>query len=181
LSTAQSAIRQMGGDLRIDSSLGKGTSVHLFLRVTMLRPALPVDFAAPAAAPPPALAAMPVLYVEDNALVSLSTIDVLEQAGLTVHAVPDGFEALQLLEAQPEINVMITDVGLPGMDGHELARQARRHRPHLAILFLSGYDRSRLAGGMLDDPNTLYLGKPYDDADLLNALRKLQSGAVGAA
>jgi CheY-like chemotaxis protein len=180
LSTAHSAVRQMGGDLSIDSAPGQGTVVHIFLRVGAVRP---VAARTPAASPATttALVAEPILYVEDNALVSLSTVDALEHAGLAVHAVHDAHQALQTLDQRPEIQIMVTDVDLPGMDGHELAREARRRRPELRILFLSGYDRSRLSGGLLDERNTLYLAKPYDESDLLESIRKLQGSAVQTA
>jgi CheY-like chemotaxis protein len=67
---------------------------------------------------------------------------------------------------------MVTDVGLPGMDGRELAAEARRRRPDLKLLFLTGYDR----GGTIAepaDPRTRHLGKPYLDAELFEALRWL--------
>jgi CheY-like chemotaxis protein len=112
------------------------------------------------------------LYVEDDPLVSLATVDVLESAGYRVHAAPDARRALALLDAHPELDLMVTDIGLPGMDGQELAAEARRRRPSLRVLFLSGHDRIPAR----DDPaasRTEDLAKPYLDADLFEALRRL--------
>ena len=111
-----------------------------------------------------------VLYVEDDALVSVATVDILESAGYSIHAAPDGRRALEVLEAHPEIDLMVTDIGLPGMDGHQLAAEARRRQPHLKILFLTGYDRTRAIGEPAD-PRTKYLGKPYLESELFETLR----------
>jgi CheY-like chemotaxis protein len=115
---------------------------------------------------------VPVLYVEDDALVSAATVDILESAGYLTHAVPDGSRALEMLQAHPEISLMVTDIGLPGMDGHQLAAEARRRQPALKVLFLTGYDRTR-ALGQPQDPLTKYLGKPYQESELLETLRRL--------
>ena len=69
---------------------------------------------------------------------------------------------------------MVTDIGLPGMDGHQLAAEARRRQPHLKILFLTGYDRTRAIGEPAD-PRTKYLGKPYLESELFETLRGLCS------
>jgi CheY-like chemotaxis protein len=113
-----------------------------------------------------------VLYVEDDALVSLATVDVLERAGYAVHAARDAQRALALLDLHPEIELMVTDIGLPGMNGHELAAEARHRRPHLKVLFLTGYDRTRAIGDPVD-AQTIYLAKPYLDSDLFEALQRL--------
>jgi CheY-like chemotaxis protein len=119
-----------------------------------------------------------ILYVEDDALVSLATRDLLEEAGYVIHTAPDAMQALRVLDEHPEIDLMVTDIGLPGMDGHELAAQARRRRPDLKVLFLSGYDRGQLVGAPAD-PRTEHLGKPYPEANLFEALSRLHS--VGGA
>ena len=124
------------------------------------------------AAAPRATEPVPLLYVEDDALVSLATEDVLEAAGYLIHAAPDGRRALEVLEAHPEIDLMVTDIGLPGMDGHQLAAEARRRQPHLKVLFLTGYDRTRALGGPAD-PRTKYLGKPYSESELMDTLKRL--------
>jgi CheY-like chemotaxis protein len=175
LSMVYSTVQQMGGDIEIASRPGDGTSVRLML------PAAPVARSGPAmqpqavpAATPRDTESIPVLYVEDDALVSAATVDILEPAGYLIHAVPDGTRALEVLEAHPEIRLLVTDIGLPGMDGHELAAEARRCQPRLKVLFLTGYDRTR-ALGQPEDPLTKYLGKPYQESELLETLRRLSS------
>jgi signal transduction histidine kinase/CheY-like chemotaxis protein len=175
LSMVYSATRQMGGAVDIASAPGQGTTVRLVLPAARMAPAearLEVrrEPAAVHRAAPPG----PLLYVEDDALVSLATVDLLEGAGYAIHAAPDAGRALALLDAHPELELMVTDIGLPGMSGHELAAEARRRRPHLKVLFLTGHDRTR-APGTAADARTRYLGKPYLDSDLFKALRQLAS------
>jgi signal transduction histidine kinase/CheY-like chemotaxis protein len=173
LSMVYSTMQQMGGDIEIESRPGEGTSVRLML------PAAPLAGSGMAVQPDAVLAAaprgtepVPLLYVEDDALVSLATEDVLQSAGYLIHAAPDGRRALEVLEAHPEIDVMVTDIGLPGMDGHQLAAEARRRQPHLKVLFLTGYDRTR-AIGQPENARTMYLGKPYRESELFETLRRL--------
>jgi signal transduction histidine kinase/ActR/RegA family two-component response regulator len=173
LSMVYSTMREMGGSIEIDSRPGEGTTVRLTLPVAVRpRPDAVVEPEAAPALRAPKSGPAAILYVEDDALVSLATRDLLEEAGYLIHAAPDAIRALNLLDAHPEIELMITDIGLPGMDGHELAAEARRRRPDLKLLFVSGYDRS----GAVDEPadsRTEHLGKPYSDSDLCDALRRL--------
>ena len=120
------------------------------------------------------------LYVEDNLLVSLATVDMLEEAGYSIRSAADAKRALAILQEHPDIELMVTDVGLPGMDGHELAAEARRLRPGLKVLFLTGYDPSQWSGDRTHGPGTSYLSKPYQEQDLLETVRRL-SAALGAA
>jgi CheY-like chemotaxis protein len=175
LSMVYSTMRQMGGDIEIDSRPGEGAAVRLILPVAALpgRDTVIEPQAAPAVGLPKA-GPSTILYVEDDALVSLATRDLLEEAGYVIHAAPDAVQALHVLDRHPEIDLMVTDIGLPGMDGHELAAQARSRRPDLKVLFLSGYDRSQLVGTPVG-PRTEHLGKPYPEASLFEALSRLHS------
>jgi signal transduction histidine kinase len=173
LSMVYSTTRQMGGDLEIDSRPGEGTAVRLILpAAAQRRPDAAVAPEAAAAAGLPNAGRSAILYVEDDVLVSLATRDLLEEAGYVIHTAPDAMRALHVLDDHPDIDLLVTDIGLPGMDGHELAAQVRRRRPDLKVLFLSGYDRSQLVGAPAD-PRTEHLGKPYAEASLFEALRRL--------
>ena len=181
LSMVYSTMRQMGGDIEIDSRPGEGAAVRLILPVAA--PPRPDAAIKPEAAPavgPPTAGPSVILYVEDDVLVSLATRDLLEEAGYVIHTAPDAMRALHVLDDHPEIDLLVTDIGLPGVDGHELAAQARRRRPDLKVLFLSGYDRSQLASAPADS-RTEHLGKPYAEASLFEALRRLHgAGDAGA-
>lgn len=181
LSMVYSAMRQMEGDVEIESTPGEGTAVRLIVPAADTAPLSAVaetEFV-PAVERPKA-EPLTLLYVEDDPLLSFSTIDLLESRGYSVHAAPNAKRALALLDAHPEIDLMVTDVGLPGMSGHELAAEARRSRPDLKVLFLSGYDRTRAMAGGAEDLGTRYLGKPYQDEDMFDALRRLIESSPAA-
>jgi signal transduction histidine kinase len=173
LSMVYSTMQQMGGDVAIESRPGEGTTVRLMLPIAAPPPSeVPVEVDSMPTGRPTKTGPVSLLYVEDDSLVSLATVDLLEGAGYAVHAAPDASRALDLLDQHPEIDIMVTDIGLPGMDGHELAAEARRRRPDLKLVFLTGYDRSGAIGEPADQ-RTRHLGKPYLDSELFEALRWL--------
>ncbi|MGE0659470.1 MAG: response regulator, partial [Reyranellaceae bacterium] len=131
---------------------------------------------APAAAEPDA-AAKTVLFVEDDALVRMSAVDYLQHAGFAVVEAGNAEQALQALQAQPAIDVMLTDLGLPGMGGMELIAAALRLRPGLRVAVLSG--RSGEEIGALP-AGAARLDKPYELERLrltILELRQTQSKA----
>jgi CheY-like chemotaxis protein len=163
----------MAGDVAIESRPGKGTTVQLTLPAAVLPPSEKrIDARRAPAARRPHAEPIRILYVEDDPLVSLATVDLLKGAGYTVHAAPEAVRALDLLDEHPEIDLLVTDIGLPGMDGRALAAEARRRRPDLKLVFLTGYDRDGTSGERADG-ETEYLGKPYRDVELFDALRRL--------
>jgi CheY-like chemotaxis protein len=105
-----------------------------------------------------------VLVVEDVALIRLAAVDMVEQLGFPVAEAHDGEAALALIESDPDIRILFTDLGLPGMHGSELVAKARRLRPDLKVVIASGYARE--AGDQAED-GIVQLVKPYD----LNQLR----------
>src|SRR5690349_19953886 len=108
-----------------------------------------------------------VLVVEDVALIRMATVDMIEQLGLSVVEAADGAEALALLQKDSAIDVLLTDLGLPGMTGQELVAEARKLRPGLKVIVASGYSTE---GRMAEDTNIISLVKPYDMAQLRKAL-----------
>jgi CheY-like chemotaxis protein len=117
-----------------------------------------------------------VLVVEDEPLICTLVSEVLCESGFTVHAVADGEAALRYLDADPEIDVMFTDIDLAGeMDGSMLALAARARRPELPIVYCSGrYSPSGLAPAV---PRSVFMKKPYDPADLAMLLARLTGTA----
>ena len=113
-----------------------------------------------------------VLYVEDDALVSLATVDVLENAGYAIYAAPGCRAGAGPARHAPGAGAHGHRHRTAGMNGHDLAAEARRRRPHLKVLFLTGHDRTRVIGEPAD-LRTRYLDKPYLDSDLFEALRGL--------
>jgi signal transduction histidine kinase/CheY-like chemotaxis protein len=107
-----------------------------------------------------------VLIVEDEPLVRMAAIDMIEEAGFTVLQAADAKQALEHLKGKARIDVLFTDIGLPGMRGPELAVEAVKLREGLKVVFASGYGEG--AGDMAD---AQYLSKPYDQDDLVRTLR----------
>ncbi|MBO9380102.1 response regulator [Sphingomonas histidinilytica] len=109
-----------------------------------------------------------VLLVEDELFISMLTQDVLESAGLTVIVAYDGLEALELLRAHPEIDLLFTDVNLPSLDGRVLAQRAMVERPELQLILTSG--RHRLSAEEIPDDGK-FLPKPYSPRELMDLVQ----------
>jgi signal transduction histidine kinase/DNA-binding response OmpR family regulator len=127
---------------------------------------------APAQAQPVAQAAPrggKVLVVEDVALIRMTTVDMVEQLGFTPLEAGDGAEALALLAGDPQVAILLTDLGLPGMNGRQLVEEALRQRPDLKVIIASGYSTEAEESDALKG-KVAYLTKPFDMAQLKRAL-----------
>jgi CheY-like chemotaxis protein len=112
-----------------------------------------------------------VLVVEDEALIRIGMVDDLEQAGFTVLEAQTSDEAMRLLRGHPEIQVLFTDINMPGsMDGLRLAETVHDRWPPIKIIITSGGVRLR-QGDLPDD--ALFVPKPYDNNDVISALREM--------
>ncbi len=110
-----------------------------------------------------------VLVVEDVMLIRMATVDMLEQIGFSAAEAGDGAEALALLQADPAIEILLTDLGLPGMNGRQLVEEALRLKPSLKVIIASGYSTESDMGGP-GDKGLVHLTKPYDLGQLRKAL-----------
>jgi signal transduction histidine kinase/CheY-like chemotaxis protein len=108
------------------------------------------------------------LIVEDVVLIRMTTADMMAELGFETREAANGDEALKALENDPGIGVMLTDLGLPGMTGGELAATARRLRPNLRIVVASGYSSESASDGLPAD--AVFLQKPFDLPQLRRAL-----------
>jgi CheY-like chemotaxis protein len=119
--------------------------------------------AAPAAQSAPQHRAEPasILLVEDDEEVRTFIAESLRRLGHRVLAVGDGAEALAVVTSAEPIDLLLTDVGLPGMSGREVADRALALRPSLKVLFTSGYTRNAIVHGGRLDPGVLLLPKPF--------------------
>ncbi len=146
LSMVYGFARQSGGQARIYSEIGKGTMVCLYLP----RCATPDEAAPEATEPPdiePARHGETVLVVDDEQTVRMLITDVLEELGYIALEAADGRTALQILESRRSIDLLITDVGLPGgMNGRQLADAGSVLQPELKILFITGYAENAVIG-----------------------------------
>ncbi|WP_374416606.1 response regulator [Stutzerimonas kunmingensis] len=162
---------QSGGDASIRSTLGAGTEV------TLLLPAANGEQAAtPAAAPDSSMRLVGhehVLVVEDMPSVRMLIAETLIEAGYRCSQAGDVETAQSLLEADPSIDLLLTDVGLPRLSGRQLAEWARRERPTLPVVLMTGYAESASSReGFVDERMELVL-KPFEGADLLIKIRGL--------
>jgi len=157
LSMVYGFVRQSGGQVRIHSQVGLGTSVKLYLPTTEARPAAASIVTSSA----PHGHGERVLVVEDDATVRMLVREVLEE--LQYHAVEfaDPLAAVPYLKSGERIDLMICDVGLPGMNGRELAETARDHRPELPILFITGYAENAAIRSDFVGANMSMVTKPF--------------------
>lgn len=135
LSMVYGFARQSGGHVRIDSHPGAGTTVEVLLPAT--EDEVADEASAPDAAPHGD--GQRVLVVEDDPAVRLLVREVLEELGYLPVEAAEPHAAIPILASAMPFDLLISDVGLPGMNGRELAEIARSHRPHLPILFITGY------------------------------------------
>jgi PAS domain S-box-containing protein len=166
LSVVDGIVSQSGGFMRITSAPGEGASFSVYFPLVQV--SAPVGPVAPQESLP-AGNGRSVLVVEDELTVRTTAARALKEAGYAVHEASDGQEALDILEQRSGYtDLVITDLGMPVMDGHELARRLRATRPDLPILFISGYG----------DTGTVspFLQKPFSPDDLVRRV-----GAVLAA
>lgn len=117
-----------------------------------------------------------ILLVEDDDVVRHLTAEVLEEFGYRVHPLRDGPSALDLLQSDQPFDLLMSDIGLPEMDGRQLVEAARRLRPNLPVLFASGYDERELLEQVHARDSgaaTASIVKPYDFKLLLSRLNEL--------
>ncbi|MDP3689971.1 MAG: PAS domain-containing protein [Bradyrhizobium sp.] len=166
--------RQSNGHVTIDSRVGQGTSVRLYLP----RHQGKVDArnAPEVRAADHAATGETVLVVEDEPVVRAVILEMLGEQGYRMLEAVDGPSGLKILRSGARIDLLVTDVGLPGMNGRQLADQARETRPDLKILFITGYAESvAIADGFLQ-PGMEMITKPFDLDNLSRRIRSMVSG-----
>jgi signal transduction histidine kinase/CheY-like chemotaxis protein len=164
-------VNQSGGHIDLDSAPGRGTIVRLYLpRHAALGMAQPSETPSPARC---RTSSATVLVVEDDDGVREFSVGALTDLGYRVVAAADADAALDLLDRHGDIDVMFSDIGLPGMNGRDLADEAMRRRPALKVLLTTGYARDTLALGGALDPALPLLPKPFTTAALAAKLDEL--------
>jgi CheY-like chemotaxis protein len=172
LATVYGIVTQSGGHIQVYSEAGLGTSFKVFL------PALTGEAAGPTAAsqenPVEQLhGTETILLCEDEDGVRRYVELVLNEHGYTVLAATHPTEALQLADAPDrQIDLLITDVIMPGSNGPDLARRLRKLRPDLQVIFVSGYAATSLSGQNLPMPSA-FLEKPFQADTLLTLIRSV--------
>jgi CheY-like chemotaxis protein len=115
-----------------------------------------------------------VLVIDDEPIVRMLIVETVEEAGFTVLEADDGPSGLKILQSDARIDLLITDVGLPGgMNGRQVADAARVTRPDLKVLFVTGYaENAAIANGYLE-PNMAVVTKPFVMADLARKISEM--------
>ncbi len=174
LSMVYGFVKQSGGHVRIYSEPGHGTTVRIYLPADDQR--LPKAKKTGADRALRTTAGETVLAVEDDPMVRKVSVRRLKDLGYKVIEADNGQAALAVIDGGAKIDLLFTDIVMPGgMTGLDLAREARKRRPSLKVLFTSGYADPAIAkGGMLTE-NASWLGKPYGTGNLASKLRALLS------
>ena len=166
--------RQSNGHAMIESRVGQGTSIKLYL--PRHHSEIAVEHAIAARAAQHAATGETVLVVEDEPVVRGVILEMLDEQGYRTLEAVDGPAGLRLLRSDARIDLLVTDVGLPGMNGRQLADQAREMRPGLKVLFITGYAESvAIADGFLQ-PGMEMITKPFDLGNLSRRVRTMVSG-----
>ncbi|BAQ81597.1 PAS domain-containing hybrid sensor histidine kinase/response regulator [Pseudomonas sp. St29] len=164
--------QQSGGHVTISSEPDQGTCVRLYLpRLHSAPPATAEPVGSPPA--PQAMAGESVMVVEDDPAVRMLVLNVLNELGYRAFEAEDARSALPLLESPTRIDLLVTDVGLPGMNGRQLAEIARQQRPGLKVLFMTGYaEKAAERQGFLE-PGMDLLAKPFSIEELAQKIRQM--------
>ena len=173
LSTIYGFARQSGGDAHIRSVARRGTEVTIMLPASTD----PTGADIPAPVVDPQGSGEHVLIVEDMPSVRMFVTEVLEDAGYRCTQAADIETALERLQNDPSINLLLTDVGLPRMSGRELADVARGWRDGLPILFMTGYAETAINRQVFLGSGMDMLVKPFQISELLDKVRRTLDGA----
>ncbi len=176
LSTVYGIVTQSGGSIGVSTTLGDGTTITVYLPTASGEASEPGDETAPESAPVPGQES--VLLVEDEEPVRELVRRVLERAGYRVHAAALPGEALRVLEAGEQVDLLLTDVVMPEMSGYQLAALARRDRPGIRTLFISGYAHAAAQAALSVDGDAVLLQKPFAPSELARAVRHVLDGTL---
>ena len=165
--------RQSNGHVTIDSKIGQGTTVRLYL--PRHRGDIDASQASAARTAEHAATGETVLVIEDEPVVRGVVLEMLAEQGYRTLEAVDGPSGLKILRSDQRVDLLVTDVGLPGMNGRQVADQARESRSDLKILFITGYAESvAMADGFLQ-PGMEMITKPFDLDHLAQRIRAMIS------
>ena len=168
LSMVHGFVKQSGGHIKLYSELGSGTTVRIYLP----RSRQPEDVLVEVEMSPAKGGTERILVVEDDDEVRATTVDMLEDLGYSVLKAKNADNALAVIESGVSIDVLFTDVVMPGkLQSTELARRAQQRLPNIAVLYTSGYTDNAMRHGNLLEAESEILSKPYSREELARKLR----------
>jgi signal transduction histidine kinase/CheY-like chemotaxis protein len=168
LSMVYGFVKQSGGSVKVYSEIGRGTTVRMYFPESTGTPAV----STPAPENDPRGNGEVVLLVEDDAQVRALGARLLRRLGYTVLEAKDGETALAMVEADTRVDLLLTDVMLPGqLTGPRIAEELAMRRPDIRVVFASGYSREMIELGAHGGASVHFLSKPYDRTKLARAVR----------
>src|SRR5205814_4445480 len=170
LSTVYGIVKQSGGFIFADSKVGQGTRFVIYLPVHREEAGAAPSRRVGKAKQDELWGSGTVLLVEDEPMVRSVAERALTRHGYTVICADNGEDALEVVSRGEQIDLLISDVVMPGMDGPTMVREARKSRPELKILFISGYAEEQLRKS-IDIENVNFLPKPFSVTELAEAAR----------
>ena len=158
--------------MRIYTELGKGTTMCLYL--PRFAGEITATEESGIAGGPVSGSGEVVLVIDDEPIVRMLIVEVLLEAGYSALEAEDGASGLKILQSAPRIDLLITDVGLPGgMNGRQVADAARVNHSNLKVLFVTGYAENAVVGNGHLDPGMAIITKPFVMAELSNKVREM--------
>ena len=170
LSQVYGFVKQSGGHVKIYSEAGEGTTIKIYLPRFFGRASAAEE---KAAAPRRGRSGESVLVVEDDSDVRDYVVETLASLGYKVFEAGEAESALRLLDENPSVHLLLTDVVMPGMNGRKLAEEARLRRPDLKILYMTGYSRNAIMHQGRLDIGVDLLQKPISSEQLASAVRRM--------
>jgi CheY-like chemotaxis protein len=171
LSQVYGFVKQSHGHVRLYSEVGEGTTVRIYLPRSNVRE----EPTSPALAPEQVVGGNQesILVVEDDPDVRAYVTETLRGLNYRVMQAPDGESALALLRDAGPIDLLLTDIVMPGMNGRILAEAATEVRPGLKVLFMTGYSRNAIVHQGRLDPGVSLIQKPFSQSSLAAQLRRI--------
>jgi two-component system cell cycle sensor histidine kinase/response regulator CckA len=169
LATVYAIVKQSNGSIEVHSRLGLGSSFKIYFPAAEQAGA---DYESATCAAKPVFSGETVLVVEDAEPLRRLICEALSASGCKVLSAPDGQEALRVVRREGSVDLLLTDVIMPGMNGTVLAKQVRSLRPRTKILYMTGYSGEFVRADMLT-PGVSFIQKPFTPADLGRKIRKL--------
>jgi two-component system cell cycle sensor histidine kinase/response regulator CckA len=176
LATTYAIVREAGGDIRVDSTLGAGSSFEVLLPARNASEREPVTRASPIRGVPVSKTNECVLVAEDEPAIRHAICRMLRGHGFRVLEASSGGEALRVAAEEPgRIDLLLTDIRMPGIGGKELVQKLLETRPATRVILMSGYTDDELLREELGDARHVFLQKPFTARAVVAAVRELLS------
>ena len=165
-------MKQSGGHVKIYTEVDEGTTIKVYLP-RHFGAVEPVRPAPDRAALPTNDGSVSILVVEDEEGVRRYSTDALRDLGYRVLEADGARQALEIIDAEPDIAILFTDVVMPDINGRRLAEAALERRPALKVLFTTGYTRNAIVHNGMLDPGVMLLSKPFTLEELARKMAEL--------